>query len=118
MFRHRILVPKTGGFFILVSWYDIVYCCEIICFRVFFFIAEICLLAGSARNAYHTKYRTLLTDTPPSCQMLRRGVFAAGAAFIFFTSIVSQFYYVCYSRARESFQSYNKDTGIGMSTYK
>lgn len=89
----------------------------IICW-VFFFIAEICLLAGSARNAYHTKYRTLLTDTPPSCQMLRRGVFAAGAAFVFFTSIVSQFYYVCYSRAREYFQSYNKDTGIGMSTYK
>lgn len=90
----------------------------IIFYRVFFLIAEICLLAGSVRNAYHTKYRTIFSENPPSCQTLRKGVFGAGAAFIFFTAIVSEFYYVCYSRARESFQSYGGETGVGMGTYK
>ncbi|KAK2639138.1 hypothetical protein Ddye_026933 [Dipteronia dyeriana] len=87
---------------------------------VFFFIAEVCLLAGSVRNAYHTKYRTIFNENPPSCETVRKGVFAAGAAFVFFTAIVSQFYYVCYSKARESFQPYGgaRDTGVGMGTYK
>ncbi len=82
-----------------------------------FLIAEICLLAGSVRNAYHTKYRTLFTETP-SCEALRKGVFGAGAAFTFFTAILSELYYVCYSNARESFQPYGgRETGVGMGTY-
>ncbi|XP_044491363.1 uncharacterized protein LOC123215369 [Mangifera indica] len=85
---------------------------------LFFIIAEICLLAGSVRNAYHTKYRTIFSENPPSCQTLRKGVFAAGAAFVFFTAIVSKFYYICYSSAREKFQSYGGETGVGMGTYK
>ncbi|KAK9209296.1 hypothetical protein WN944_001661 [Citrus x changshan-huyou] len=89
----------------------------IICW-VFFFIAEVCLLAGSVRNAYHTKYRTIWGENPPSCQTVRKGVFAAGAAFVFFTAIVSEFYYICYSKARESFQPYGGETGVGMGTYK
>ena len=48
---------------------------------VTFLIAEICLLAGSVRNAYHTKYRTIFSEDPPSCETLRKGVFGAGAAF-------------------------------------
>ncbi|KAL2932039.1 Acyl-CoA Delta(11) desaturase [Bienertia sinuspersici] len=39
---------------------------------VFFIIAEVCLLAGSVRNAYHTKYRSVL-NSPPTCQTLRKG---------------------------------------------
>uniref|UniRef100_A0A2P2JVG5 Fiber protein Fb34 n=1 Tax=Rhizophora mucronata TaxID=61149 RepID=A0A2P2JVG5_RHIMU len=90
----------------------------IICW-VFFLIAEACLLAGSVRNAYHTKYRTIFgAQNPPSCQTVRKGVFAAGAAFTFFTSIISQFYYINYSKARDSFQPYGLDTGVGMGTYK
>ncbi|KAJ7948622.1 Fiber protein Fb34 [Quillaja saponaria] len=85
---------------------------------IFFFIAEVCLLAGSVRNAYHTKYRTIFSENPPSCQTVRKGVFAAGAAFTFFTAIVSEFYYVSYSKARESFQPYGAETGVGMGTYK
>lgn len=88
----------------------------IICW-VFFLIAEICLFAGSVKNAYHTKYRTLInTQTPLSCETLRRGVFAAGAAFIFFNTIVSEFYYISYARARDSF--HGLDTGVGMGVYK
>ncbi|KAK9269241.1 hypothetical protein L1049_001011 [Liquidambar formosana] len=85
---------------------------------VMFIIAEACLLAGSVRNAYHTKYRTIfMAENPPSCETLRKGVFGAGAAFIFFTAIVSEFYYVCYSKARESFQPYGRETGVGMGAY-
>ncbi|KAL6991025.1 hypothetical protein U1Q18_009148 [Sarracenia purpurea var. burkii] len=82
---------------------------------VTFIIAEVCLLAGSVRNAYHTKYRTNLSD--PSCESLRKGVFGAGAAFIVFTSIVSEFYYVYFSRANDDFQA-NRDTGIRMGAYQ
>jgi hypothetical protein len=49
---------------------------------------------------------------------LRKGVFAAGAAFTLFTAIVSEFYYVCYSRASDSFHPYSGDVGVGMGTYK
>ncbi|CAA7013772.1 unnamed protein product [Microthlaspi erraticum] len=73
---------------------------------VFFLIAEICLLAASIRNAYHTKYRKMWNiDNPPSCEVIRKGVFAAGASFALFTAIVSQFYYVCYSRARDDYKN-------------
>ncbi|XP_021754806.1 uncharacterized protein LOC110720112 [Chenopodium quinoa] len=75
----------------------------IVCWLTFF-IAEICLLAGSARNAYHTKYRSFYEDRAPSCETLRKGVFAAGAAFTFFTAIVSNFYYVFYSKAKDTFR--------------
>ncbi|XP_062170320.1 uncharacterized protein LOC133876032 [Alnus glutinosa] len=85
---------------------------------LFFLIAEICLLAGSVRNAKHTKYRAIIGGGSLSCETLRKGVFGAGAAFIFFTSIVSQFYYIFYSKARESFQPYARDAGVGMGTYK
>nr|CAD1844367.1 unnamed protein product [Ananas comosus var. bracteatus] len=75
---------------------------KIFCPRLTFIIAEACLLAGAVRNAYHTRYRTLFVDNPPSCETVRKGVFAAGAAFVFFTAILSEFYYVTYSKSRDS----------------
>ncbi|CAO2836063.1 unnamed protein product [Amaranthus hypochondriacus] len=75
----------------------------IICWLTFF-IAEICLLAGSARNAYHTKYKRFYEDGAPNCETLRKGVFAAGAAFTFFTAIIAEFYYFFYSKANDSFK--------------
>ncbi|XP_058196752.1 uncharacterized protein LOC131312789 [Rhododendron vialii] len=83
---------------------------------VTFIIAELCLLAGSVRNAYHTK-SALSANNPPSCETLRKGVFGAGAAFIVFTGIVSELYYVYYTKANDGFQP-NIDTGIRMGTYK
>ncbi|GAB2301164.1 hypothetical protein Dimus_035197 [Dionaea muscipula] len=87
----------------------------IICW-VTFFIAEVCLLAGSAKNAYHTKYRTYISsDHPPSCKTLRKGVFGAAAAFIVFTGIISELYYVSYSKANINFPTpYGADTGVRM----
>ncbi|KAL9383929.1 hypothetical protein Peur_024252 [Populus x canadensis] len=75
---------------------------------VFFFIAEVCLLAASARNAYHTKY---LSVPSHSCQKVRKGVFWAGAALVVLTSVVSELYYVSYSKANDGQLSYNGDTG-------
>ncbi|KAF1881844.1 hypothetical protein Lal_00042559 [Lupinus albus] len=70
-------------FLFLISW-------------VFFLIAEACLLAGSCKTYYNL-------ETPPSCEMVRKGTFAAGAASIFFTAIISQFYYINYSSSRDKF---------------
>lgn len=89
-----------------------------VCVRITFFIAEACLLAGSVRNGYHTKYRTIFNEEPPSCETVRKGVFAAGAAFVFFTGIVSQFYYASYSKARGAFQPYGGEANVGMGAYK
>lgn len=79
-----------------------------------FFIAEVCLLAGSVRNAYHTKYRAYLTQNPPSCETLRKGVFGAGAAFVVFTGILSELFYVSYSKTGDGFLPQSRDAGIRM----
>ncbi|KAF3582071.1 hypothetical protein DY000_02031464 [Brassica cretica] len=81
---------------------------------VFFFIAEVCLFAGSVKNSYHTKYRVYLGNTAPSCRSVRKGVFGAGAAFIILTGIVSELYYVCLTRAKDF--EVPKDPGIRMSS--
>ncbi|SPT17681.1 unnamed protein product [Triticum aestivum] len=67
-----------------------------------FLVAAACLLAGSVRNAYHTRYRGIFNGDPLSCETLRKGVFAAGAAFTFFTAILSEFYYISYSQSRDA----------------
>ncbi|KAI9197528.1 hypothetical protein LWI28_000023 [Acer negundo] len=77
---------------------------------VFFLVAEICLLAGSVRNAYHTKYNTRHL----SCESLRKGIFGAGAAFVVLTGIVSELYYVCHSKANDGHGPYSRDAGIRM----
>ncbi|KAI3697984.1 hypothetical protein L6452_31093 [Arctium lappa] len=84
---------------------------------VTFIIAEVCLLAGSIRNAYHTKYRTVLLSDPPSCETLRKGVFGAGAAFVVLTGVVSELYYVYYSRSDEGVIPNSRDGGIRMGAF-
>ncbi|KAL5993521.1 hypothetical protein ACLOJK_014446 [Asimina triloba] len=102
---------KPGG---ARAWAVILF---IICW-VTFIIAEVCLLAGSVRNAYHTKYRGVVGGQDLSCQTLRKGVFGAGAAFILFTAIVSEFYYVCFSKAKNNGAPYGGgETGLGMGPY-
>ncbi|XP_073017306.1 uncharacterized protein [Primulina huaijiensis] len=87
---------------------------------VTFFIAESCLLAGSVRNAYHYKYTVKFFDNPPTCETVRRGVFAAGAVFVLLFCLLSEFYYVNYSKARGSYTPYGGggEAGVGMATYK
>ncbi|PUZ49523.1 hypothetical protein GQ55_7G332500 [Panicum hallii var. hallii] len=73
--------------------------CFVVC-CITFVIAELCLLAGSVRNAYHTKYIPRPSDSPPSCAMLRKGVFAAGAAFTFLTALFTELHYLFHARSR------------------
>ncbi|KAL0407356.1 UNVERIFIED_CONTAM: hypothetical protein Slati_4049500 [Sesamum latifolium] len=72
------------------------------------------LVASSVRNAYHTKYRTYLSQHPPSCETLRKGVFGAAAAFIVFTGILSEMFYVSYSKTGDGFLPQSQDAGIRM----
>ncbi|KAM0879978.1 hypothetical protein ACQ4PT_033858 [Festuca glaucescens] len=83
-----------------------------------FLIAAACLLAGSVRNAYHTRYRGIFGGDPLSCETLRKGVFASGAAFTFFTAILSEFYYISYSRSRDAASGAPYGgSSIGMGSY-
>ncbi|CAI0407386.1 unnamed protein product [Linum tenue] len=78
--------------------------------RVFFIIAEVCLLAGAIRNAKHTVYLT----NSFSCKALRKGIFGAGAAFIVFTGIASELYYINHSKASDGMPSVARDAGVTM----
>ncbi|MED6156697.1 hypothetical protein PIB30_016853 [Stylosanthes scabra] len=88
--------------------------CLFITTWVTFIIAAACLLAGSVRNAYHTKYRDLLKQNAPTCETMRKGVFGAGAGFIVLTGIASEIYYVSFSKANNGPPPYARDTGVRM----
>ncbi|KAM1011266.1 hypothetical protein ACFX2I_000298 [Malus domestica] len=74
---------------------------------VFFFVfswttflgAEACLLAGSAKNAYHTKYRGIFKVDDLSCATLRKGMFAAGTVLTLLSLAGSSLYYWAHSKA-------------------
>ncbi|KAG2664127.1 hypothetical protein I3760_16G064900 [Carya illinoinensis] len=64
-----------------------------------FLVAEACLIAGATKNAYHTKYRSVLYADNFSCEMLRKGVFIAGAVFVVATMILNVYYYMYFTKA-------------------
>ncbi|OMO64675.1 hypothetical protein CCACVL1_21616 [Corchorus capsularis] len=78
--------------------------------------AEACLLAGSARNAYHTKYRGIFGGEELSCATLRKGVFAAGAALTLLSLLGSIFYYWAHSRADTGGWEKHQNEGLGMTS--
>ncbi|XP_057855144.1 uncharacterized protein LOC131064858 [Cryptomeria japonica] len=89
---------------------------------VTFVIAEACLLAGAVRNAYHTKYRGRFGIDEFSCETLRKGVFAAGAAFTLLNTIASALYYISFAKARakgnaigDGWKPYANEPGVAMS---
>ncbi|XP_020521620.1 uncharacterized protein LOC18432106 isoform X2 [Amborella trichopoda] len=86
---------------------------------VTFLIAEACLIAGATKNAYHTKYRGYILAQNVSCESLRKGVFAAGAAFVVFTMILNVFFYINFVKATS--QAARKTTraqsSVGMTGY-
>ncbi|KAL6505762.1 hypothetical protein OROHE_023141 [Orobanche hederae] len=94
-------------------------------YAVFFFIfswasflaAEACLLAGSARNAYHTKYRAIFHVEHLSCATLRKGVFAAGAALTLISMTASIFYYWTHSKADTGGWEKHRNVGMTASNY-
>lgn len=89
--------------FFVVSW-------------VSFLAAEACLLAGSARNAYHTKYRGFFHANDLSCATLRKGVFASGAALTLVSLVASILYYWAHSRADTGGWVKHRSEGVGMTS--
>ncbi|XP_068636540.1 uncharacterized protein [Aristolochia californica] len=79
--------------------------------------AEACLLAGSARNAYHTKYRAQFGVQHLSCAELREGVFAAGAALILLTMLFSLLFYWSHAKAHTGGWQKHINEGVTMSPY-
>ncbi|KAI3920740.1 hypothetical protein MKW98_005566 [Papaver atlanticum] len=94
-------------------------------FSVIFFViswvgflgAEACLLAGSAKNAYHTKYRTQFEfSNLLSCASLRKGVFAAGAALTLISMVGSIMYYWSHTKADTGGWQKHTNEGLGMTS--
>lgn len=73
-------------------------------------------MAGSARNAYHTKYRAIFHVEHLSCTTLRKGVFAAGAALTLISMIASVLYYWTHSKADTGGWEKHHNEGLGMTT--
>ncbi|GAB2280035.1 hypothetical protein Dimus_014673 [Dionaea muscipula] len=89
---------------------------------VFFFVfswvtllgAESCLLAGSARNAYHTKYRGFFGGDGITCATLRKGVFAAASALTLLSMVGSILYYWSHLKADTGGWEKHRNEGLGM----
>ncbi|GER32794.1 hypothetical protein STAS_08882 [Striga asiatica] len=81
---------------------------------VSFLAAEACLLAGSAKNAYHTKYRAIFLVEHLSCATLRKGVFAAGAALTLISMVASVLYYWAHSKADTGGWEKHRNEGLGL----
>ncbi|KAL8531739.1 hypothetical protein ACS0TY_008368 [Phlomoides rotata] len=81
-----------------------------------FLAAEACLLAGSAKNAYHTKYRATFGIEHLSCATLRKGVFAAGAALTLLSMLTSIAYYWTHSKADTGGWEKHQNEGLGMAS--
>lgn len=92
--------------------------CCVVFFWLSFLVAEACLIAGSARNAYHTKYvGQYFKKDLDSCATLRKGVFAAAAAMILVSMMASLLYYWVYAKATPGgWQRYTNEEGIGMTS--
>ncbi|XP_044479907.1 uncharacterized protein LOC123215866 [Mangifera indica] len=102
--RGRLYTTCAVVFFV-VSW-------------VSFLAAEACLLAGSARNAYHTKYRGFFVGNDLSCATLRKGVFAAAAALTLLSLLASILYYWAHSRADTGGWQKHQNEGVGLTTQR
>ncbi|KAJ4770298.1 fiber (DUF1218) [Rhynchospora pubera] len=84
-----------------------------------FLIAEACLIAGSVRNAYHTKYLgDYAKHDLKSCAALRKGVFAAAAAMTFLSLVFDLAYYWSYTLADTGgWVKHHNEVGVGMTDY-
>ncbi|KAL5726148.1 hypothetical protein ACHQM5_009216 [Ranunculus cassubicifolius] len=84
-----------------------------------FLIAESCLIAGATKNAYHTKYRSMIYAENFSCESLRKGVFIAGAVFVVATMILNVYYYMYFSKAtsQSAKKAGRSNSTVGMTGY-
>ena len=86
-------------------------------FRFCFIIGGSALIAGAAQNKIRTKGYYDYYGPKVTCSQVRKGVFAAGAAFTFLTAVFSELYYVLISKARETEPWRSNGPSVGMSPY-
>ncbi|KAL6007574.1 hypothetical protein ACLOJK_033072 [Asimina triloba] len=95
--------------------------CAVFCFIVswvFFLGAEACLVAGSAKNAYHTKYRGKFVAHDLSCAALRKGVFGAAAALTLLSLVGSILYYTSHAKADTGgWHKHQDEAGVTMAPF-
>lgn len=85
-----------------------------------FLVAEACLIAGATKNAYHTKYRSMIYAQNLSCETLRKGVFIAGAVFVVATMILNVYFYMYFTKATTTEMAHKKNrtsSTVGMTGY-
>ena len=85
--------------------------------RFCFIVAFAALLAGAAQNKIQTKGYFNYFGGKVKCSEVRKSVFAAGAAFVFLTSIFSELYYILIRKARETEPWRANGPSVGMSPY-
>ncbi|GLT63948.1 hypothetical protein SLA2020_364720 [Shorea laevis] len=87
---------------------------------VTFLVAEACLIAGATKNAYHTKYRSMVYAQNLSCETLRKGVFIAAAVFVVATMILNMYYYMYFTKAtttKVAHKANRASSTVGMTGY-
>jgi hypothetical protein len=86
---------------------------------VTFLVAEACVIAGATKNAYHTKYRSMIYAQNFSCETLRKGVFIAGAVFVVATMILNVYYYMYFTKATSQVarKTNRASSTVGMTGY-
>lgn len=85
-----------------------------------FLVAEACLIAGATKNAYHTKYRSMVYAQNLSCETLRKGVFIAAAVFVVATMILNMYYYMYFTKAtttKVAHKANRASSTVGMTGY-
>lgn len=89
--------------------------------RICFIIAGAALIAGASKNKIQTKGLFESAGPNVTCKQVQKSLFAAGAAFVFITMLVTEIYYVLISMARDggsSWPSYNHNgPSVGGSAY-
>lgn len=88
-------------------------------YRLCFLVVEVCLVAGSVRNAYHTKYFGYFEKKDlTSCIALRKGVFAVAAAFVLISLVSSLSFYWSYAKSNPAgWVKHQNEGGVGMAEY-
>lgn len=85
--------------------------------RFCFIVAASALLAGAAQNKIRTEGYHNYFAAKVTCAEVRKSVFAAGAAFVFLTTVFSELYYVLISKAMERPAWQTNGPSVGMSPY-
>ncbi|KAJ7569663.1 hypothetical protein O6H91_01G087800 [Diphasiastrum complanatum] len=82
-----------------------------------YIIAQACFLAGANQNQMRTTTKYFQGTLIPDCETISKGIFAAAAAFTFFSGILSEFYYICTTKSKTENQQGTAARSVGMTNF-